>query len=132
METVKIIIEKSKDMYSSWAENVPGIYGGGDTVQEAKDSVLQAIVLLKQYNSPENIPAVLKADYEIVYKFDTQSFLKYYKGIFTNAGLEKITGINQKQLQHYASGLKKPRPLQAKKLETALHNLGQELLAIEL
>jgi hypothetical protein len=58
--------------------------------------------------------------------------LDYYKGIFTNAALERITGINQKQIQHYASGLKKPRPAQVKKIESALHNLGAELMSVEL
>jgi len=32
--------------------------------------------------------------------------LNYYKGIFTLSALERLTGINQKQLQHYASGLR--------------------------
>jgi hypothetical protein len=43
-----------------------------------------------------------------------------------------MTGINQKQLQHYASGLRKPRTQQMKKIESALHQLGNELLAVEL
>lgn len=130
METIKIIIERSKDMYSAYAENVDGIYGGGDTVAEAKQSIIDAIQLYKKYN--KRIPAILKGKYELVYKFDTESLLNYYKGIFTNAALERITGINQKQLQHYASGIKKPRPTQTKKIQTALHNLGNELLAVEL
>jgi predicted RNase H-like HicB family nuclease len=132
MKLVKVIIEKTKDMYSSYAENVPGIYGGGDTVEEAKKSILDAIRLLKEHNDNTNIPAVLKGKYAIVFKYDAESFLKHYKGIFTNSALERITGINQKQFQHYASGLKKPRPTQAKKIESALHKLGSELLAIEL
>jgi len=41
-------------------------------------------------NKPENIPDILKGDYEIVYKFDVQSFLEYYRGIFTPAALERI------------------------------------------
>jgi predicted RNase H-like HicB family nuclease len=130
MQTVKVIIEKSKDMYSSYADNIKGIYGGGDTVAEAKESILAAIELYKKHN--KNIPAILKGKYDLVYKFDTQSFLNYYKGVFTNAALERITGINQKQFQHYASGLKKPRPAQAKKIENALHRLGGELIAVEL
>lgn len=129
---VKIIIEKTKNMYSSYAENVPGIYGGGDTVEEAKKSVLDAIRLLKEHNDKKHIPAILNGKYTIVYKYDTESFLKHYKGIFTNSALERITGINQKQFQHYASGLKKPRPTQAKKIQEALHRLGSELLAVEL
>lgn len=119
-------------MYSAYADNVQGIYGGGNTVEEAKQSVIDSIRLLKEYNSAENIPAILKSDYQIVYKFDTQSLLNYYKGVFTNAALERVTGINQKQLQHYASGLKKPRPLQKKKIQDALHELGSELMAVEL
>ena len=85
-----------------------------------------------KYNKPENIPAVLKSDYKLIFRFDTVSLLNYYRKIFTNAALERMTGINQKQIQHYASGLKTPRAAQAKKIETAFHRLGSELLAIEL
>jgi hypothetical protein len=46
--------------------------------------------------------------------------------------LERITGINQKLLHHYSSGLKKPREAQKKKIETALHRLDEELLAVKL
>ena len=130
--TIKIVIEKSADHYAAYAEKVEGVYGAGDTVEEAKASVLKGITLLKKHNKKENVPAILKGDFELTYQFDVQSFMNYYKKIFTNAALERLTGINQKQLQHYASGLKKPRPAQAKKIETALHNLGKELLTVEL
>jgi predicted RNase H-like HicB family nuclease len=132
MKQVKIIIERSKDHFSAYAENVEGIYGGGDTPEEAKKSIVEAIELLKKHNKSKNVPAILKSKYELVFKFDTEILLKYYKGIFTKAGLERITGINQRQIQHYSSGLKKPRLTQAKKIESALHKLGKELLAIEL
>ena len=127
---VKIIIEKSVDSFSAYAENVAGIYGQGNTVEEAKRSAIEGLELLKKYN--EKIPAILKSDYEIVFKFDAESFLNFYKKTFTNAALERMTGINQKQFQHYASGLKKPRLAQIKKIETAMHNLGKELIAVEL
>lgn len=132
MKQVHIIIEKGKDMYGAYAENVGGVWGAGETPAEAKESVVETIRLLKKYNKPHNIPAILKGDYELVYRFDTESLLNYYKKIFTNSGLERITGINQRQLQHYSSGLKKPRPAIKKKIETALHKLGSELLAITL
>jgi hypothetical protein len=132
VKQIKIIIERSIDSYTSYAENVTGIYGHGDTVEEAKKSVLVSICLLKKYNEVENIPSILKGDYEIIYKYDTESFLNFYKRIFTNAALERMTGINQKQFQHYASGLKKPRLAQIKKIESAMHNLGKELISVEL
>ena len=129
---IKIIIERSDDSYTSYAENVPGIYGHGDTVDEAKQSALTGLHLLKKYNQDKNTPTILKGDYEIIFKFDAESFLNFYKKIFTNAALERMTGINQKQFQHYASGLKKPRLAQVKKIETAMHSLGKELMSVEL
>jgi len=132
LKQIKIIIERSDDSYTSYAENVTGIYGHGDTVEEAKQAALAGINLLKKYNKDENIPKILKGDYEIIFKFDAESFLNFYKKIFTNAALERMTGINQKQFQHYASGLKKPRLAQIKKIESAMHSLGKELISVEL
>jgi len=132
MKTLKIIIERSADMFGAYAENAEGIYGGGDTVEEAKQSILDAIDIIKEEFTPENIPTILKDDYEIIYHFDVESLLNYYKGIFTNSALEKITGINQRQLQHYSSGLKRPRQPQLKKIEEGLHRLAAELQALEL
>jgi len=132
MKKLKIIIERSEDHFGAYAENAAGIYGAGDTVEEAKQSILDAIKIITEEFAPENIPSILKARYEIVYRFDAESFLAYYKGIFTNSALEKITGINQRQLQHYSSGLKKPRQPQLKKIEEGLHRLATELQAVEL
>jgi len=132
MTKIKMIIERSADLFGVYAENVKGVAGGGNTIEEAKQSALDAIRLIKKYNRAENIPEILKGDYEIVYKFDVQSFLEYYKGIFTPAALERIAGINQKQIQHYSTGHRKPRLAQRRKIEEALHKLGRELIAVEL
>lgn len=131
MKTIRIIIERNQDGYWGYAETEKGITGGGDTVQECKEDVLNSIETMKMFDA-NNRPSFLKGKYQLVFKFDTESFLAYYKGIFSNAALERITGINQKQLHHYASGLKKPRPTQKKKIESALHKLGSELMAVEL
>ncbi|MHC8947951.1 type II toxin-antitoxin system HicB family antitoxin [Sphingobacterium hungaricum] len=132
MKTLKIIIERSANLFSAYAVNAEGIYGGGETVEEAKQSILDAIRIIKNEFTAENIPTILKGEYEVVYQFDVESLLNYYKGIFTNVALEKITGINQRQLQHYSSGLKKPRQPQLKKIEKGLHKLAAELQAVEL
>lgn len=129
---IRVVIEMSSDHFSAYAENVEGIYGAGDSVEEAKQSVLNAIELLKKHNTAENLPRILKGDYNVIYHMDVPSVLNYYKGIFTLSAMERLTGINQKQLQHYASGLRNPRQTQSHKIEEAFHKLGSELLAIEL
>jgi len=131
MKQIKIIIEKSANHYSAFAENIEGIYGSGSSVLEAKNSIIESIMLFKKYNKTR-IPKILQQEYELIYKFDTQSFLNYYKGIFSNASLERITGIKQKQIQHYASGLKKPRLAQKQKIQNSLKELAAELLTFEL
>ncbi len=132
MKKIKIVIERSSDLFGAYAENVSGVIGTGDSVEQAKESLLETIRLMKVYNSPEHIPDILKGEYEFVYRYDVQSFLDYYKGIFTPAALERIAGINQKQIQHYSTGHRKPRLAQRQKIEAALHKLGQELIAVEL
>ena len=132
MEKLIIEIGKSKDHYGAYSVNCPGVYGAGETVDEAKENVLEGLRLLVETRKFDELPEILKGEYEIVYKFDTQSFLKYFEGIFSKSALEKLTGINQKQLHHYASGLRKPRMVQRKRIEYALHSLGKELMSVEL
>jgi len=50
MKAIKIIIEKTKDMYTAYAENADGIYGGGNTIDEAKASIETSIKLYNKYN----------------------------------------------------------------------------------
>ncbi len=132
MKKIKIVIEKSADSYGAYAENVAKIVGAGDTVQECKQSVLDCIDTIKTYFDEKEIPDVLKGDYELVFRYDVVSLLQYYKGILSNPAFEKLTGINQKLIHQYAAGLKNPREKQRKKIEKGLHQLGTELLAIEL
>ena len=130
MATIIIKIEKGTDQYGAWAEGIPGIYGAGDTVKEVKENILEAIALYKKYN--EDVPEALKGNYEIKWEFDTASYLEYISVIFTKSGLEKITGINQKQLGHYSSGLKKPRRTQIEKIDTGIHKFMDDLMQIHL
>jgi len=132
MNTIRIIIEKSSDFYDAYASNCEGIYGAGATVAEAKENALKGLELLLKTRKREDLPEMLKGECHFVYQFDTQSFLNYYNQVFTNVALERMTGINQKLLHLYATGLKIPRENQRKKIENALQKLGSELLSVEL
>jgi len=132
MEKLIIKIGASSDYFGAFAENCPGIYGAGATAEEAKQNALEGLKLFVSSRDKKDLPKLLQGEYDIVYQYDTQSFLNYYNKIFTNVALERITGVNQKLLHHYASGLKKPREMQRKRIETALHNFGNELLTVNL
>ena len=65
MKKLTVIIEKTKDMYTAYAENAKGIYGGGNTIEEAKASINTSIKLYEKHNNLK--PQV----YEITYKVIT-------------------------------------------------------------
>ena len=132
MEKLIIQIGASSDHFGGFAVNCDGVYGSGDTVESCKSNVLEGLRLLLAHNNKNTLPDILKGEYEIEYHYDVQSILNYYANVFTKPALERLTGINQKQLHHYATGLKKPREIQRKKIETALHRLGNELLSVRL
>jgi predicted RNase H-like HicB family nuclease len=134
MKTLRVIIEKADNNYSAYIDGVDGVIAVGKTVDEIKKNMIESIETLKSQCKDLGceVPEELTGDYELVFKMDVKSLLDVYSGIFSKAGLERITGINQKQLWHYASGNRKPRPEQAMKLENALHKLGEELISINL
>ena len=134
MTTLHAVIEWADTNYSAYVEELTGVGGTGDTLDEVKKSLEDGLVVLKEacieYGDP--VPEELQGEYKIVFRMDTKSFLQMYCKVFTKSALERMTGINQKQLWHYANGLSKPRPAQVKKIERALHQLGEELLSLEL
>lgn len=134
MKTIKVIIERADNNYSAYLDGIDGIVTTGASVDEIKSNMYDAINALIEECQEFNceVPEELQGDYELVFQMDVKSLLDFYSGVFSKAGLERITGINQKQLWHYASGGRNPRPEQAIKLEVALHKLGRELLSISL
>ena len=50
-------------MYTAYAENAEGIYGGGNTIEEAKASIKTSIKLYNKYNKLD--PEAYTISYEI-------------------------------------------------------------------
>ena len=132
MEKITVIIGKSLNHYGAYAENVKGLYAAGNTVEETKSDFLNAIKYFKEANKEENMPEILKGDYEIEYKMDIPSLLNAYSGVFTKSALERLTGINRVQFSHYVSGFRNPKPDKRRKIEKALHDLADDLKQVRL
>ncbi len=134
MKTIEAIIERAKDGgFGVYCTDQP-FTGMGDTAQAAKVNMMEAMKFHKKVCIEEGLtyPAFLDEPYEVVYKFDTESLLAYYSGILSLSGLERITGIHQKQLWSYLHGKSKPRRAQVEKIESGLHRFGNELITISL
>lgn len=134
MKKINAIIERADDgTFSVFCKDY-FFAGMGDTSEQAKDDMIKQMKFFKETAIEQGFkyPDFLDEDFEITYKFDTKSLLEYYSGILSLSGLEKITGINQKQLWTYLHTNTKPRERQIKKIEEGLHKLGAELSAVSL
>lgn len=132
MEKITIIIERSKDLFDAYSENCDGIYGAGDTIEACKADIETSIREIKEKLPMDRWPEQLKGEYELVWKLDAQSFLDYYSDFISLAGMERITGVNQKQLSNYVHHRAKPRRQQVDRIREGLHKFAHELLSLTL
>ena len=132
MEQIHVILELGKDGYGVSFQEVPNIFGFGETVEQAKEDAKAAldsfIFVLNKYDKP--VPEILTDEYELVFEFDVEALLKYIDGTVTKRAIAKASGINAVQLTHYSSGLKKPRKAQRDKIIAGLHKIANDLLAV--
>jgi predicted RNase H-like HicB family nuclease len=132
MEKVIVDIYYTGNNYCAHAPILLGCVTTGTTLPDIKKNIREAIEfhVASSLENGDNIPEVFTREYELEFKLSTEALLNAYSDVFTKAALSRITGINQRQLWHYASGMRKPRPAQRKRIEDGLHNLGKELLNI--
>jgi hypothetical protein len=132
MEKILMTIEKTADFYSAYSENCDGIYSAGDSIAAVRADTENAVRLIKKNLPVEQWPEAIKGEYEIEYRLDPVSFLKYYSGFLSLSGLGKITGINPKQLSNYLNGRAVPRRRQLDRISEGIHKFAHELLNVSL
>ena len=132
MNTIHAIIESLEGNYSAYIDGLDGVVATGATIEEIESHLKEAVDVFVESCRELGceVPEALQGEYQIAFTMDVKSLLNLYRKIFTKAGLERLTGINQKQLWHYANGTSVPRTAQVRKIENALHRLGSELLAV--
>ena len=98
MNNIVIKAARTEDGYCCACDLLPGwvVAYDGDLdgfkmfVQESVDFWLEG-----RRKDGDDYPHVFDGDYQLVYDFDVATLLDYYRGIFSFAALQEITGINQ-------------------------------------
>ena len=135
MKHVNVVIgrvNKGEYVYSVVMEapGVPfGLNGTGRTVEEAKADFLESYEEIKEIMSLEG------HEYEelvFCYHYDIPSFLEYYAYALSLASLERISGINQRQLSHYINGTSKPRKTTVERFRKNLKAFAEDLKSVDL
>jgi hypothetical protein len=128
MKKVNVVVERGKDGRYSANMNYYdfdfGLAGFGKTAKEAISDFYESYEEEKKMCEKENKKC---PELEFNIEYDVSSFLNYYSGVLSKSGLEKVTGISQKQLWHYSSGLKRPTPKTKEKIQTGLRQFAKDL-----
>lgn len=76
----------------------------------------------------EQIPDWLRTrDYEFQFELNMAALLQI-SGLYTSlAAISQASGINQRQLSHYANGIKNPRPEQKRKILEGLGLISKQI-----
>lgn len=133
MRAVEVIVENAGDNLSAYIEGAPIMTVGND-VKVIEKNMKEAVELYLDSCKEMNIAPVevLQGEFTLKFKIDAATFINYYSSIFTKAALSRITGINERQLWHYAAGVHKPRKQQLEKIQKGINALTEELAAINL
>ena len=103
-------------------------YGTGETVKEAKESLLDTYQEILDFYREEGkpVPEELQ-DLEFDYEYDIASFFDEYNWIYISA-LAKLLGMNKSLLYQYKKGNTYISHQQMKRIEKGVHELGRKLL----
>ena len=122
-EIIFTIIKEDTGYGASASINDRHIFAQGDTFDELKEHILDAVNL-----TFEDMGFVYAID-EIKFTLDLESFFDFYKVINAKA-LSKRIGMNQSLLAQYINGSKKPSPRQTARILTGVQQIGRELSEI--
>ena len=131
MKTITVNIDWENN-YGAYSEKVSGCVATHKTLEGVKKAYTEALEFhlegLKKDN--DEIPAVLQGKYKLDFVLNVRALLNYFEGVLTRSALSRVTGINERQLGHYITGHRKPRPEQRKKIVEGLHRIGKEINSV--
>ncbi|MFR1988147.1 MAG: hypothetical protein ACLS29_08840 [Prevotellamassilia sp.] len=130
MEHISIITAPTPTGLCGTCDLLPAwIVASEGSLDEFKAAVKESIDFYLECAREDHTPYpdVFDGEWELSFVFDVRAVLCYLRGLMTFSALERITGINQKQLAHYAAGRSHPRAEQRKKIVEGLNSFGRML-----
>jgi predicted RNase H-like HicB family nuclease len=131
MRTITVNIDWENN-YGAYSEEVSGCVATHKTLEGVKQAYTEALELHLQglRADGDEISAALRGKYRLDYVLNVRALLHYFEGVLTRSALSRVTGINERQLGHYITGHRKPRPEQRKKIVEGLHRIGKEINSV--
>lgn len=135
MEKIVVEVSWSGNNYNGgWGvAGVGAIVATGKSLQDMKDSFESALRFHVEgmVDDGDSLPDwLVEGAYEIEYNLNAAALIRSAEEYTTMAAISRASGINQKQLSHYANGTKTPRPAQRDRIIEGLHKIGKACIAM--
>ncbi|MCE7061222.1 hypothetical protein [Dyadobacter sp. CY343] len=132
---LSIIIEKGDNELWGRIENVPDYLPvtSGKTLDEVTDNLKELLedFIIEDGKAHDQWRSIGIEDIEFDYVYDLSAFFEIFDDVKVGA-IAKRAGINPSLVRHYVAGTKYPSAVQAKKIEDAIHELGEKLREVVL
>jgi len=130
-----VLISWSGDNYSAGTgDNVGGVVlATGKTLEDVKEKFISAFDFHVEgcLADGDDLSEDIKTGaYEFEYTLQVSALLHSLDGILTRSALARVTGINERQLGHYATGHSTPRPAQREKIIKGIHRIGSDFVNV--
>lgn len=98
-------------------------------MRELSEAIKEHVDGMRQDGEP--VPGWLsQGDYEYDIELGMAALLRKCEQFTSLAAIARVSGINQQQLSHYASGIRTPREAQRRRIVDGIHRIGQEFLSV--
>ncbi len=134
MEKIKINVDWDKNYGAAPANEKIACVVTGSTFDELKhnmeDALRQHIEWMKA--DGDELPAEFAGEYELEYELTGRALIHCAESLVSRSALAKASGINERQLGHYSTGVSVPRPRQMERMKNGLRAIVAQLSALSL
>jgi hypothetical protein len=136
MEKIKVNVEWTENNFAAVAfgNNINGsIVVTNKDLDQLKEDFIEALEfhIEGSVKDGDKLPNwVVNKQYELEFVLETSALLRDAEKYTSLAAISRASGLNQKQLSHYANGRIKPREDQRKRIITGLHKIGNKFINV--
>ena len=126
------IIEKTNTGFSGYISEVNGIIAVGDSINELKESLLEALQYEFDYLNEKSTDEKLNVDdVDVNYNVDLEQFFEHYN-VINKSAFAKYIGLNPSLFRQYIKGLANLSDKKMLHITKGLHKLADDISDIVL
>ena len=137
MEKINVKVSWEQNNYSACTDDYDNIGGliiaAGKTIELLKKEFESALKFHIEgcLADGDSLPEwLVNGNYELNFVLETSALLRYAERYTSLAAISRASGINERQLSHYANKRSVPRTQQRERIVEGLHRIGKEFLSV--